>query len=816
MRPFLALAALLLLAPAARAADYPVKVTAARVGLPPGGKATIRDDSGQAGHVSKFATWAPVYVELELAASINDPVELVIESPDSDEVTTTLALPLNLAGVGGKVSAADLGVIGYVRPTNLGEVTVTVRTKDGKALSEPFRTRAVHPREPLVYVVLSLGSTLPGFDLPVPATGGDSAGGFRGGRVELATLTEMAQLPDRWFGYETADLVILNTGSGNEVFAKLFGETGSASDKAKRAALLEWVRRGGRLVVGVGENAQTVAGYCRAGAGGERPELYRLLPLEVRGPRLVPKLALSWPAGEASKSASTLAGDLTPAREPLQVPAKERFTVADLADKASRPARVLVPLPPDASTKVKEPVAGQDSYGLGRVTVVGFDLDRAPFTDFSQRPAFWDWVLREGGANRASGGDGRSLGSTGTMDNEDRAAAALRKHADDFEGVPVVSFGWVALLIVLYILLIGPVEYFFLKRVLGRLELTWITFPIIVLTVSLAAYYSAYSLKGRDLKLNKLDVVDVDPATGRVYGTTLFTIFSPRTDTYTIGVTPGQGWGDAEPGTAMNWVGSPRGGRASLMRRKYSYHADADGVADGLEKVPVQVWSTKSFSANWSGRFDPTAPGALVKSNLYHPTGSPDSVSGDFTMNLPVPVLTDCFLLYAGQVYPVAGGTIRPGDTVQHVFLNGTAVGPWLQKEGRLADALALAPGSGSGRGGPQPNAPRPGADRGTFPLLGVLFHESSLKHGEGVVPDNASLRRLDQSWRLSAQNRSEVILVGRAVLPVGPAEESLSGPSAASRLWLRGLPGSGDREPMPRGSTGRQETWVRVYLPVR
>ena len=114
--------------------------------------------------------------------------------------------------------------------------------------------------------------------------------------------------------------------------------------------------------------------------------------------------------------------------------------------------------------------------------------------------------------------------------------------------MPVVSFGWVALLIVLYILLIGPIEYFFLKRVLGRLELTWITFPIIVLTVSLAAYFTAYSLKGRDLKVNKIDVVDVDPASGESYGTTWFTIFSPRIDNYTIGVTPGEGWAsDADP-----------------------------------------------------------------------------------------------------------------------------------------------------------------------------------------------------------------------------------------------------------------------------
>src|SRR5205814_8375374 len=108
-------------------------------------------------------------------------------------------------------------------------------------------------------------------------------------------------------------------------------------------------------------------------------------------------------------------------------------------------------------------------------------------------------------------------------DAEDNLAVALRRHVDTFDGVPVISFGWVAVFIVLYILLIGPVEYFFLKKVLGRLELTWVTFPLIVVTVSAAAYFTAYAVKGRDLKVNKVDVVDVDPASGRVYGRCWFT-----------------------------------------------------------------------------------------------------------------------------------------------------------------------------------------------------------------------------------------------------------------------------------------------------
>ena len=78
----------------------------------------------------------------------------------------------------------------------------------------------------------------------------------------------------------------------------------------------------------------------------------------------------------------------------------------------------------------------------------------------------------------------------------------------------LIPFGWVAFFIFLYILLIGPGDYFFLKKVLKRMELTWITFPTIVVTVSLLAYYAAYLLKGNDLLVNKVDVVDVDQVDG--------------------------------------------------------------------------------------------------------------------------------------------------------------------------------------------------------------------------------------------------------------------------------------------------------------
>ncbi|MFO0826132.1 MAG: hypothetical protein U0792_23950 [Gemmataceae bacterium] len=642
------LAVSFLLTATAPAADYPVKITAARVGLPPGGKATDRDESGAAAHLAKFACWAPVYVDLDLAGSVTEQAELVVEAADPDEIATTLAVPLNLAGAApGKLAAVDVGCIGYVRPAGVGEVTLTIRTKDGKPLSEPFRVRSLRPRDPLTYVVLSLGAAYPGFDLPKPPGAPEQTTELRGGRVELTAISNVAQLPDRWVGYEAADLVILNTSQGSDEFLrKLFGEASGAAEKAKRAALLEWMRRGGRLVVTVGGNVALVS---------QLPALRELLPFDVKGTRAPGIVQLSWASRDTSQTSTSTK---------YLGQKGSTFPLANLLPKAERPARVLIPLP-EPNTPLKDIIAGQAAFGLGKITVVGFDLDRAPFTEFPSRPEFWDWVLYEGGANRASGEGKTRPGAGALSEEEDEASVALRTHTDTFEGVPVVSFGWVALLIVLYILLIGPVEYYFLKRVLGRLELTWITFPLIVLTVSIVAYFSAYSLKGRDLKINKIDVVDIDPATGRVYGTTWFTVFSPRIDAFTVGVTPGDGWGKTDPGTVVSWVGAPRGGRASLLQRKYSYHTDSESIADGLDGVPVQVWGTKSFGANWSGGFNATAPDTLARSELVHPPGDPSTVIGSFTLNLPTPVLGLHAVLRGASV--PAGGTIRPGETIRPV-----------------------------------------------------------------------------------------------------------------------------------------------------
>jgi hypothetical protein len=777
-RSYLAVFALLTFATPLFAKES-VKLTAVAVGLP-GAK-----DANET-RVAKFGTWVPVYATLEILGTVTESCELVIETPDADEVATAYTVPLDLASLapGTKLNLGERGTLGYVRLASAtSEVTVTVRTTAGAALSEPARVR-VKPREPLNYIVLSIGGTPAGFELPKPPTASAEFGTLRAGRVELTSITEVSQLPDQWFGYDSADLVVFNTSENAPGFLKQLFASEEPAIQRKREALLEWVRRGGRLVLSIGSNAITAA---------QLPALKPLLPYAVKTDspaRTREVISLAWLAGSFNQANISNGA--------LGIRGKQ-FPLANLAPQAGKPARVLIP-PPGRQAEEPEPVAVQSAFGLGRVTVVGFDLDQSPFAEFAQRAEFWDFILRECGANRAaSGGDGK-LRTPGSMtEDEDEITTAIRSHNDTFEGVPVISFGWIAFLIGLYILLVGPLEYYFLKKILGRLELTWVTFPIIVLTVSAIAYFSASAVKGRELKVNKVDIVDVDAATNRSYGTSMFTIFSPRIDTYTIDLTPGSEWGERQPGTTATWYGSPRTGQASLTRRKYATRAD------GLDQVPIQVWSTKAFTANWSTKLNDSA----IESTLTHPPGDTAKVIGTFRHNLPVPELTDCIAFYGGQAYSIPGDVILRGSRVRLVFDQSELATQWLQKKSQLEQLLTRVQSYAERPG--QRNVQRQQLQQqvfsGPLPLTGMLFHEGSLRNDEGVIARNSSLRRLDQSWRLTQDNRDEVIILGRVSTPSGPADRVFTETNSPAILRFNNKPVWG---------SARQETWVRFYIPVR
>jgi hypothetical protein len=333
------------------------------------------------------------------------------------------------------------------------------------------------------------------------------------------------------------------------------------------------------------------------------------------------------------------------------------------------------------------------------VTVIAIDVDGKPFSDWPDRAQFWVKTLdlrRQGGdpagaaatTVRISGG-GRRLTQTGVTD----LATVLRMALEQFPGVKLVPFGWVAFFIFLYIVLIGPGDYLFLKYVVKRMELTWITFPLIVVAVSLAAYSAAYAVKGTDLRVNKVDVVDIDQQARLVRGTTFVDLFSPQNRDYDISVVPlslngpalspeklqelaatdewveqpEQETQDETPerpaGTevSLSWLGVPEvgfggmgnTGRLGLAGAGYSF--EPPGGAEALRKVRVPIWSTKLLTARWFG----PSP-AVVESDLQ-PAG-PDRLEGTITNRLGVP-LNNALVVFNKQVYEL--DTIAPRATVR-------------------------------------------------------------------------------------------------------------------------------------------------------
>src|ERR1051325_6452492 len=68
LRTLLAVAVLFGCVGTAPARDYPVTITAARVGLPLVDGSTI--------HITRFACWSPVYIDLEITVAIHELAEL--------------------------------------------------------------------------------------------------------------------------------------------------------------------------------------------------------------------------------------------------------------------------------------------------------------------------------------------------------------------------------------------------------------------------------------------------------------------------------------------------------------------------------------------------------------------------------------------------------------------------------------------------------------------------------------------------------------------------------------------------------------------
>jgi hypothetical protein len=254
----------------------------------------------------------------------------------------------------------------------------------------------------------------------------------------------------------------------------------------QRTALAEWVASGGRLIVGGGPTWQKTA----AGLGA-------LLPLAPSGTQnladaasLAAFAAASAPTGPAVAATGALA--------------------------------------PDAVTLLSAggvPLVITRHSGFGQVLFLALDPSFDPLKNWSGQEGLY--------RNLLSGTAQRPNWATGL-----RNWYSARDAINALPGLQLPSALEIFAYLGLYILAVGPINYFILRR-FKRRELAWVTVPALVVVFSAGAYFTGYQVRGGEASLHRLAVVQVWPNADQARVDGLVGVFSPRRTQYDVVFGPG-------------------------------------------------------------------------------------------------------------------------------------------------------------------------------------------------------------------------------------------------------------------------------------
>ncbi len=598
-------------APAWALAPAPFQVKTIKVGL--------------AGYF-QVGSWTPVTATVDVSGGIPVRAKLVVIAPDADgQLVRTAGETKNLAQGPSETLHAR-----FLPGRMTAEITVRVEMENGFAVEErirpldaPAADSGLRPpfRQDVAFWGLS-GLPVSVFDKALsranPADIKPDTPLKPDEEIpELITLTP-GDLPEDAADLAAVDVLILAATASAPGTDKTFFS--QMSPKQQRA-LQEWVEvRGGHLVLSVGSHL----------AEFQQSELGQWLKLPFEA-----EIAIRQLDGLESYSPHP-----APLKVDGTVPVIRIGTTAGNVLARSLDGPLLVQMP----------------SGFGRVSFLAVDL---------QHPAVLKWdglghLLRkllstERDQVREIRIQGAQLAKSSVNDLSSQLFSAL----EDFPGVVRLSLWSVMALMGIYILIVGPLDYFIVHRWLKRPHWTWMTLTMWVVLGSALVVALSNRLNGTQLRSTQLEVVDLDESSQLLRGTSWVTLYSPRTTRSSVELTRVEP--DLPPegklkGTIplVSWVapaenrvgGLYREGGVQFSQREYRVTdpaADGSPSSPGYADVPLQVWSTERFGGEWSARTPRLVESRLVSSELGRLTGTIEHHLPD--------TLTDCLLAYANRVY---------------------------------------------------------------------------------------------------------------------------------------------------------------------
>jgi hypothetical protein len=225
------------------------------------------------------------------------------------------------------------------------------------------------------------------------------------------------------------------------------------------------------------------------------------------------------------------------------------------------------------------PLMVTSTRGSGRVTALLFSPEREPTRSWKNLGVFWAKLAEVPGVwyvNKDSNFQGgwSSDGIFGAM--------------IDSRQVHRLPIGWLLLLLLVYLVVIGPLDQFWLKRI-GKPMLTWITFPCYVVIFSLVIYFIGYKLRAGESEWNELHLVDVlaNGERAQLRGRSYASIYSPSNQRYSLGSQ--QQYATFRTEFAGFWGGNNASEKATVVQNGDNFKAD----------IFVPVWTSELFVSDW-------------------------------------------------------------------------------------------------------------------------------------------------------------------------------------------------------------------------
>jgi hypothetical protein len=350
------------------------------------------------------------------------------------------------------------------------------------------------------------------------------------GQFRPIVLVDLAaqDLPEKLEGLRSFDAILIND-----------FDTSTLSQE-QRTTLQNWVQSGGRLIVGGGAGAQkSVSGLPEA--------------LVLANPDSLVEL-------DEVSALSTFAGG-----EEIRVPGPFLAAVGSQNAGATLVQQDNVPLLQEAQ------------LGNGKVNYISLDLAGAPFDAWSGATDFWQALLSPGSAY--------PTWLAPDVPQRQMIADQMNYALTSLPALDLPSVRGLAILLAIYVLLVGPVNYLVL-RAFKRLQLAWITIPALTLLFSAGTFAIGFALRGNDVILNKIALIEVQPD-GSGNAATYFGLFSPEQRAYEVQV-PNSGLLSTMNTYYDPWTGGPS------TPGEITFVQGDPALVQGLS---VNQWSMQAFQA---------------------------------------------------------------------------------------------------------------------------------------------------------------------------------------------------------------------------